>query len=101
MKANLIWTESPPLPLLAEKDGAQNVCYCLAFNPSGTKLASGIGSRIYIYDPKTSLVINALKGHKKAIFSLCYSTTGKRLVSGSADKTVIIWSDQGEGLIFI
>jgi WD40 repeat protein len=35
--------------------------------------------------------VNVLKGHKNAVIDICWSPSGDRIVSASADKTVSIW----------
>uniref|UniRef100_A0A915D5G1 Intraflagellar transport protein 122 homolog n=1 Tax=Ditylenchus dipsaci TaxID=166011 RepID=A0A915D5G1_9BILA len=50
--------------------------YDLAFKPDGTQLLVAIGNRVIVYDPNDGSVIISLK-----------------------DKTVIVWSDQHEGLL--
>ena len=32
-----------------------------------------------------------LTGHTKAVYSISYSADGKHLVSGSFDKSIIVW----------
>jgi intraflagellar transport protein 122 len=38
-------------------------------------------------------------GHKDTVYCLAYSKDGKKFASGSADKTVIIWSQKNEGIL--
>lgn len=40
-----------------------------------------------------------LSGHKEAVYCVCYSKDGKRFASGSADKSVIIWTSKLEGIL--
>src|ERR1700733_10751325 len=35
--------------------------------------------------------INVLRGHKNAILSVAFSADGKRIVSGSLDKSICVW----------
>ena len=46
---------------------------------------------IKIWDITTGKIISELKGHEKEVMSVCFSKDGKRLISGSADKTIKEW----------
>ena len=46
---------------------------------------------INIWDVTTGTAIAALRGHEGPVLSLAYSPDGKRLASGSADKTIRLW----------
>lgn len=39
------------------------------------------------------------QGHKEAVHCVCYAKDGKRFASGSADKSVIIWTNKLEGIL--
>ena len=93
MRATLTWTDNVP-----ERDDIRNVCYDLAFNPEGTQLVAGIGTRVLVYDAMDGDLLHSLKGHKDAVYCIAYSKDGKRFASGSADKNVIIWTSKAEGM---
>ena len=47
----------------------------------------------------SKLAIGPLNGHNDSVNSVAYSGDGKRLVSGSRDKTVRIWNSENGQLI--
>ena len=94
MRGTLTWTDKVP-----ERDDARNVCYDLAFNPEGTQLVAGVGTRVLVYDAMDGDLLHSLKGHKDAVYCIAYSKDGKRFASGSADKNVIIWTSKAEGIL--
>ncbi|PSN54470.1 Intraflagellar transport protein 122 [Blattella germanica] len=65
--------------------------YDLCFNPDGSQLVVAAGQRVLVYD--------TTNGHKDTVYCVCYARDGKRFASGSADKTVIIWTSKLEGVL--
>jgi WD40 repeat protein len=80
--------------------------FAMALSPDGKWLAAGgyagtfTGSKpredeeahkIRLYDFASGELKALLKGHENVVFSLAFSPDGTRLISGSADKTAIIW----------
>lgn len=65
-------------------------------SPDGTLLATtGVANERYailVRDLATGQLLHTLLGHQNAIASLAFSTDSRRLVSGSADKTVRVWN---------
>lgn len=49
------------------------------------------GGDVLIYDARTHLLKNTLKGHKASIAALAWSPDGQQIASASGDKTVKIW----------
>ena len=94
MRATLTWSDSVP-----ERDDIRNVCYNLAFNPEGTQLVAGVGTRVLVYDAMDGDLLHSLKGHKDSVYCIAYANDGKRFASGSADKNVIIWTSKAEGIL--
>jgi WD40 repeat protein len=63
-----------------------------AFSPDGRLLAVGdVNCSIRLLDVATGHISSTLKGHVGQILSLAFSDDGRRLISGSADTTALIW----------
>lgn len=73
--------------------------YDLCFNPDGTQLVVASGNRVLVYDTGDGALIQPLKGHKEMVYCVAYARNGQKFASGSADKTVIVWSNKLEGLL--
>ena len=80
-------------------DVSHGGAYCAAFSPNGKRLAQG-----HVYGTENTIVIwemvremgrvgdeLKLKGHTGKVISVAFSRDGKRLASGSLDKTIRIW----------
>ncbi|KAM6060608.1 intraflagellar transport protein 122 homolog isoform 1-T1 [Theristicus caerulescens] len=88
MRAALTW-----------RDRAEQCIYDLAFKPDGTQLIIAAGNRLLVYDTSDGTLIQPLKGHKDTVYCVAYAKDGKRFASGSADKSVIIWTSKLEGIL--
>jgi len=76
----------PVTPLLPDVDRP------LAFSPDGALLATGDENcNICLWNAATGQVAHTLKGHGGPITSLAFSSDGRRLISGSADTTALVW----------
>lgn len=73
--------------------------HCICYAPDGSQLVVAAGDRLLIYNPNDGSLLNTLKAHKDVVNSVVYSRDGKRFASGAADKMVIVWSPQLEGLL--
>lgn len=71
----------------------------LCFRPDGTHLIVAAGNRVLVYDTNDGTLIQPLKGHKDTVYCVAYAKDGKRFASGSADKSVIIWTNKLEGIL--
>ena len=94
MRTTLTWSDKLP-----ERDDTRQVCYDVAFNPEGTQLIAGVGTRVLVYDVMDGDLLHSLKGHKDSVYCVAYAKDGKRFASGSADKNVIIWNSKAEGIL--
>ena len=73
--------------------------WALCFSPDGLQLVVAAGNRVHVYASTDGKLHQSLKGHKDTVYCVAYAKDGKRFASGSADKSVIIWSDAYEGLL--
>jgi serine/threonine-protein kinase len=64
----------------------------VAFNPDGTRLATGSTDRtVRLADPESGRPLFSLKGHANTVTCVAFSPNGERLASGSGDKTIKLW----------
>ncbi|XP_063240162.1 intraflagellar transport protein 122 homolog isoform X2 [Bacillus rossius redtenbacheri] len=82
-----------------DRDKLEQCIYNLCFNPDGSQLVVAAGQRVLVYDASDGSLIQPLKGHKDTVYCVSYAKDGKRFASGSADKTVIIWTSRLEGVL--
>ncbi len=83
-------------------EGCTNPVWSVAYSPDGRRIVSGSGSpvieigkpasgEVKVWDAATGKQLLSLKGHKGVVYSMAYSPDGKRIVSGSLDKTLKVW----------
>ena len=58
-----------------------------------------MGRRVLLYNSTDGKLIKQLKGHKDQVYSVSYSYDGTRIASGGADKSTIIWNEEGKGIL--
>jgi WD40 repeat protein len=63
----------------------------MAYSPDGTQIASTSGNTVTVWDTQTGTALVELKGHTSNVFGVAFSPDGKRIVSGSGDRTVRVW----------
>uniref|UniRef100_A0A1A8SDL8 Intraflagellar transport protein 122 homolog n=2 Tax=Nothobranchius rachovii TaxID=451742 RepID=A0A1A8SDL8_9TELE len=88
MRANHSWTAS-----------VRERVYDLAFKPDGSQIIIATGHRVLVCDAADGAIIQPLKGHKDTVYCVAYAKDGKRFASGSADKSIIIWTSKLEGIL--
>ncbi|XP_029052422.2 intraflagellar transport protein 122 homolog [Osmia bicornis bicornis] len=81
------------------QDKSERCIYDLCFNPDGTQLVIAAGQQVLVYETSEGALIQPLKGHKDVVYCVCYARDGKKFASGSADKSVIIWTSRLEGIL--
>ncbi|CAE6535674.1 unnamed protein product, partial [Rhizoctonia solani] len=71
------------------------------YSPDGTQIAVGVGHNVLLLSALTGqAMLPPLEGHTGAVVSVQFSPDGSRIVSGSLDKTIRLWSTKnGETLI--
>ncbi|CAI4224555.1 unnamed protein product [Auanema sp. JU1783] len=67
--------------------------------PDGFELLVAADTKILVYDSTDGTLMQCLKGHKEAVYSVAWSADGEAFASGSADRTVIIWTNKHEGTL--
>ncbi|KAJ8301312.1 hypothetical protein KUTeg_021173 [Tegillarca granosa] len=82
-----------------DRDKVEQCIWDLCFKPDGNQLIVAAGNRVLVYDTNDGTLIQPLKGHKDTVYCVAYSKDGKRFASGSADKSVIIWTSKLEGIL--
>ncbi|XP_064218153.1 intraflagellar transport protein 122 homolog isoform X5 [Aotus nancymaae] len=85
--------------VLTWRDKAEHCINDIAFKPDGTQLILAAGDRLLVYDTSDGTLLQPLKGHKDTVYCVAYAKDGKRFASGSADKSVIIWTSKLEGIL--
>uniref|UniRef100_A0A8C9W960 Intraflagellar transport protein 122 homolog n=1 Tax=Scleropages formosus TaxID=113540 RepID=A0A8C9W960_SCLFO len=82
-----------------DRDKVEQCIYDLAFKPDGSQLIVAAGNRVLVYDTSDGTLIQPLKGHKDIVYCVAYAKDGKRFASGSADKSIVIWTSKLEGIL--
>ena len=72
--------------------------HSVSFSPDGTRIASGDSEALYeigrhpgeikLWDASTGEELHTIKGHTDRVSSVSFSPDGKRIASGSRDKTL-------------
>ena len=80
-------------------DAGECGVFSVSFSPKDNVIAAGCsnGCSIYLVDAQAGEVKSSLTGHSGSVFSVAFSKDGTRLVSGSFDGTVKIWSAGSAG----
>ena len=63
----------------------------MQYSPDGTLLAVASSIGVWLYDTETYQERALLTGHTRLVSSVCFSTDGRILASGSWDETVKLW----------
>ena len=66
--------------------------FCLSYAPNGDMLAVGDqGANINVFNSQGEKLQSPVRGHTDVVTSVCFSSDGKELTSGSQDSTVRTW----------
>ncbi len=66
-------------------------CCCVASSPCGRYIAAGAGADIVVAKSSTGEVLWRLRGHSDAVTCVAFAAAGKKIMSGSEDKKIMIW----------
>jgi hypothetical protein len=64
---------------------------CVAFSADGAFLAAGVGDVVYRWGVWSGQEVGRFAGHRGPVRSVTFTSTGKALLSGSTDTTVLVW----------
>ncbi|XP_065829391.1 intraflagellar transport protein 122 homolog [Oscarella lobularis] len=84
---------------VTDREEQKTPIYSVVFNCEGTQVYVAAGNRVVVYDAGDGSLIQTLKGHKDTVYCLACSKDGERFASGGADKSVIIWTSQLDGIL--
>jgi WD40 repeat protein len=74
--------------------GEAGKIHAMALSPDGKVLAAGgwtDDNEVRLYDFASGKLMALLKGHEDVVLRLAFSRDGRNLISGSWDKTAIVW----------
>ncbi|CAM43864.1 conserved hypothetical protein [Leishmania braziliensis MHOM/BR/75/M2904] len=94
MRTSVRWSETAE----AVKDVRPPI-NSLCYSPSGDYVVASCGVRVLVYAASTGTLLHSLKGHQNTIYCVDYAADGKHFASGGADRTVIVWSSKGVGVV--
>lgn len=94
MKIETTWSEQ-----ISAKDSYSNAVYDIQYTVDGSQLLCGVGNRVLIYDANDGELLHNLKGHRDTVYTIAVSRDGKRIATGGADRTIIIWTNKYEGIL--
>ena len=72
---------------------SSNWVACVSFKPDNPKIlvSSSYDKTIKTWDITSGSCLSTLRGHSAVVRSVCFSSDGKQLTSGSEDATVWNW----------
>lgn len=76
-------------------------CEDVALSPDGRWLACATQSEASLYDVASQKRIHHLLGHQNTVSCIAFSPDGKRLATGSHDRTIRIWNVESGELMYV
>jgi len=102
-RTSKIWTRDSSPNAMMTLSGHDRSVFGIDWSPQTTEtllLAScSYDHTTKLWDVKTGASIHALRGHKKPVFCCRFSPTGDIIATGSADRSVMLWSPKTGRLI--
>lgn len=86
-----IWEATNELKLHATLPDHGKTVWAVAWSSDSASLAASAGNAIRIWNVAEKKPVGELKGHLAPVLALAFSDSGKKLISGSDDRTVRIW----------
>ncbi len=94
-----ILIHEPAGKLVTVLTGQMQAPTTIEFTPDGSKmLVSERGQHFVVYDTKTWRMSKLVKAHQDVVWDLSTSRDGKKVATGSKDKTVRVWDFEGKKL---
>ncbi|GMS95607.1 hypothetical protein PENTCL1PPCAC_17781 [Pristionchus entomophagus] len=95
MRPNMLWMEN----FTGTAEGNSTCVYAIGWKPDGSEVLVAAGYNIFIFCATEFINLQTLKGHKDTVYALAWAHDGSKFASGSADKSVIIWTSEHEGIL--
>ena len=86
----------PPVPVFKQPDPI----YSVAVHRDLIAIA-GWGNDIVLFDVGKRELVRTLRGHSNAVYAVAFSPDGKRLVSGSHDGKVVLWTPETGAFVLL
>lgn len=95
-----IWMWSAQGEIEGYLAGHEEAVIALAFDPEGTRIASGSADHaVRLWDPARRTAVATWAGHAGPVVHVAFDPSGTQVVTASEDRTVRVWSvDQEPGL---
>ncbi len=95
------FAEDLPVNAIARIDVGEGPVNAIAYSRPANQLAVAAANSIHIYDANTYKEVIVLVGHTDSVLTIAFSPNGKRLISGSLDRTMRLWNTSSGKLIRI